>query len=175
MTTALIAAIAGVAGVIFGRWWDIRSESARWRRDRRVQSYEDVAAEHYRLREALRLLAVREPDADVAALRSGVEAAYADWNRILSALWLHGSDAVAISAVRVDHEFNLLLREARRTAMDQAAWPRAREPLYERYDDFIDAVRAELSLPRLTALRAGAATRQLLAPEDGPEPAPDPD
>jgi hypothetical protein len=100
----------------FGRWWDIRSESARWRRDRRVRSYEDVAAEYYRLRETVRLLAMR-------------------------------------------------------AAMDWTVWPRAREPLCERYDDHIDAVRAELSLPRLTALRAGAATRRLPAPEDGPGPA----
>ena len=42
MLTALIAAVAGIAGLVIGRWRDIRSESDRWRRDRRARSYEEV-------------------------------------------------------------------------------------------------------------------------------------
>ena len=161
MLTALIAAVAGVAGLIIGRWWDTRSESARWRRDRRIRSYEDVAAEFYRLREAVRLLAMVDPTTpDFDAQRSRVEDAYADWNRILAALWLHGSEDVATAAVKIDYEFNELLSEAIRTTVDWTGWPGLREPLYASFDDFVDAVRHELSLPRLHALRAGAAVRQ---------------
>jgi hypothetical protein len=159
--TALIAAVAGIGGLIIGRWWDIRSESDRWRRDRRVRAYEEVAAEFYRLREAVRLLAMLDPAApDADAQRSLVEEAYAQWNRILSALWLHGSESVAAAAIRIDHEFNQLLGEATRTTVDWSVWPRLREPLYASFDDYVDAVRRELSLPRLAALRAGAAARQ---------------
>jgi hypothetical protein len=159
--TALIAAIAGVAGLVIGRWWDTQSESARWRRDRRIRSYEDVAAEFYRLREAVRLLAMLDPATpDFNAQRSRVEEAYAQWNTILSALWLHGSEHVAAAAISIDHEFNELLSEAIRTTADWTVWPQRREPLYASFDNYVDAVRRELSLPRLEALRAGAAVRQ---------------
>ena len=161
MLTALIAAVAGLAGLVIGRWWDIRSESARWRRDRRVRSYEEVAAEFYRLREALRLLAMLDPATpDFDEQRSRVEQAYAQWNRILSAVWLHGSDNVAAAAITIDHEFNEVLSEAMRTTVDWTSWPQLREPLYAAFDDYVDAVRRELSLPRLASLRAGAALRQ---------------
>jgi len=162
--TALIAAVVGIAGLVIGRWWDVRSESARWRRDRRVQSYEDVAAEFYRFREAVRLLAMRDvatPDFD--AQRTRVEESYADWNRILSALLLHGSENVVTAALKIDQEFNELLTEAIRTTVDWTTWPQLREPLYVSFDDYVDAVRRDLSLPRLAALRAGAAVRQMPA------------
>jgi hypothetical protein len=126
-----------------------------------VRSYEDVAAEFYRLREAVRLLAMLDsatPDFDVQ--RSRVEEAYAQWNRILSALWLYGSEDVAVAAIKIDHEFNELLGEATRITVDWTLWPQLREPLYTSFDDYVDAVRRELALPRLTALRAGAAVRQ---------------
>jgi hypothetical protein len=146
---------------VIGRWWDTRSESARWRRDRRVRSYEDVAAEFYRLREAVRLLAMLDsatPDFD--SQRSRVEETYAQWNRTLSALWLHGAEDVAVAAIKIDHKFNELLGEARQTTVDWTLWPQLREPLYASFDDYVDAVRHELALPRLAALRAGAAARQ---------------
>jgi hypothetical protein len=159
--TALIAAVAGIAGLVIGRWWDIRSESDRWRRDRRVRSYEEVAAEFYRLREALRILAMLDPaNPDFDAQRARLEEAYAQWNRILSALWLHGSDDVAAAAIKIDYEFNELLSKALHMTVDWTVWPLLREPLYASFDDYVDAVRRELSLPRLVALRAGAAARQ---------------
>lgn len=162
MSTALIAAAAGIAGLLIGRWWDARSESVRWRRDRRARSYEEVAAEYYRLREALRLLAMTDSEAaDFDGERSRVEEAYAQWNRILSALWLHGSENASAAALRMDHEFTEVLHTALRTTVDWTTWPRLREPLYASFDDFVDAVRKELRLPRLMALRAGAADRQL--------------
>jgi hypothetical protein len=159
--TALIAAVAGIGGLVIGRWWDTRSESTRWRRDRRIRSYEDVAAEFYRLREAVRLLAMLDSATpDLEAQRSRVEETYAQWNRTLSALWLHGSEDVAVAAIKIDHQFNALLSEALRTTADWTSGPQLREPLYASFDDYVDAVRRELALPRLLALRAGAAARQ---------------
>jgi hypothetical protein len=78
-------------------------------------------------------------------------------------LWLHGWEDVATAALKIDHEFNELLSEAIRTKVDWAVWPQLREPLYASFDDYVDAVRRELSLPRLEALRAGAAVRMVPA------------
>ena len=169
MLTAMIAA-AGIAGLVIGRWWDTRSESARWRRDRRICSYEDVAAEFYRLREAVRLLAMLDPATpDFDAQRSHVEEVYARWNRILSALWLHGSEGVAAAAIKIDHEFNELLNEATSTTVDWTVWPQLREPLYASFDDYVDAVRRELSLPRLRSCGpARRLARRLLLGVAGP-------
>lgn len=161
MITALMAAVAGIGGLIIGRWWDTRAELDRWRRDRRVRSYEEAAAEFYRLREVVRVLAMLDPATpDFDAQRSRVEEAYAQWNKVLSALWLHGSEDVAAAAIRIDFEFNQLLSEAMQTTVNWSMWPRLREPLYASFDDYIDVVRRDLSLPRLAALRAGALARQ---------------
>jgi hypothetical protein len=161
MLTALIAAVTGLVGLAIGRWWDIRSESHRWRRDRRVRSYEDVATEFYHLREAVRQLAMLDRATPAFTdRRAGVEDAYARWNRTLAALWLHGSESVATAALTIDHAFNELLARALSTTVDWDTWPRLREPLYAAFDDYVDAVRRDLSLPRLTALRAGSAVRQ---------------
>ena len=54
MLAAILAAISGALGVVIGRFWDVHSESKRWRRDMRVRSYEGVAAAFYQYREVLR-------------------------------------------------------------------------------------------------------------------------
>lgn len=38
MTAAIVAAVAATLGIILGRFWDKRSETARWRRDQMVAS-----------------------------------------------------------------------------------------------------------------------------------------
>jgi hypothetical protein len=35
MTSAVVAVLAGVLGLAIGRFWDRRSESSRWQRDRK--------------------------------------------------------------------------------------------------------------------------------------------
>jgi hypothetical protein len=40
MMSAVIAALAGVLGLAIGRFWDRRSESDRWHRDKRVRCYD---------------------------------------------------------------------------------------------------------------------------------------
>lgn len=44
METAVLAALAGLVGIVLGRVWDFRLEVVRWRRDQRVRVYEALAA-----------------------------------------------------------------------------------------------------------------------------------
>ena len=43
VSTALLAALAGIIGIMLGRLWDARSESSRWRRDQKTASYQRLA------------------------------------------------------------------------------------------------------------------------------------
>lgn len=43
MEATLIAAVAGLVGLLLGRFWDRISESATWRRDTRTRCYEELA------------------------------------------------------------------------------------------------------------------------------------
>jgi hypothetical protein len=51
----MIAAIIGAAGVLLGlvvgRFWDIRSELRKWRRDQKVQAYQRLAEALFAMRE----------------------------------------------------------------------------------------------------------------------------
>jgi hypothetical protein len=73
METAVVAALAGLFGIVLGRVWDLRLEAVRWRRDQRVHVYEDLATTYYAAREPLWVLAMTEPDtpeAGAAAIRA---------------------------------------------------------------------------------------------------------
>lgn len=165
MEAAVLAGLAGLIGIVIGRLWDTRSESARWRRDRRVQSYQDVAAEFYRLRETIRVLGELQPQApEFDQQRRHAAEVSADRNRSLSALWLQGSESAATAALKLDHALVVLLRRAITEVIDWQAWPEAREPVQRAFDDFVDAVRADLALPALAALRAGSAARSMVPP-----------
>jgi hypothetical protein len=63
MEAVVLAAVAGVIGLPVGRFWDTKSESARWRRDQRVVAYEKVIKGYYEAREAIRQVAMAvEPE-----------------------------------------------------------------------------------------------------------------
>jgi hypothetical protein len=82
METAVVAALAGLFGIVIGRVWDLRLKAVRWRRDQRIRVYEDLATNYYAAREPLLVLAMAEPgtpEADAAAIR--VLEIAAEWNR----------------------------------------------------------------------------------------------
>ena len=173
MQIALLAAVSGLVGIILGRFWDTLSESQRWRRDQRVQSYQAVAGEFYRYRDSIRELGraprsgpvYNEGLAEVSKLRT-------DWNRSLATLWLHGSERAAACALSVDNRLSKLSARAMNEGIPDGHWPTYREPALVAYDDFVDAVRNDLSLSPLTVLRAGAATRSLGLSTDPTAPNP---
>jgi hypothetical protein len=55
--------MAGVVGILLGRFWDAHSERRRWRRDQRIRLYEQLAGAYYVSREAYRALALLPLDA----------------------------------------------------------------------------------------------------------------
>jgi hypothetical protein len=165
MEATVLAGIAGLIGIVIGRLWDTRSESARWRRDRRVQSYQDVASAFYTFREALRLLGELEPGTpEFDRQRERTAEVSADWNRSLASVWLQGSELAAAAALELDHALVVLLRRAITGVIDWQAWPEARESAQQAFDDFVDAVRTDLAMPKLAVLRAGAAARSAQPP-----------
>lgn len=171
MQVAVLAALSGLIGIILGRFWDTRSESRRWRRDQRMQSYQAVAGEFYRYREAIRGLGrVPGPGPEHEARLVEASKQLTDWNRCLATLWLHGSERAAACALSIDHEMSKLSARAREEGILDEQWPTYREPTLVAYDNFIDAIRNDLSLSPLLALRAGSATRSSRPPASTNKP-----
>jgi hypothetical protein len=146
---ALIAGLAGVLGLIVGRFWDSHSEARRWRRDQRIRTYEEFAGAYYKSREGFRRLAMTEVgtiDADEAllsALDTGIE-----FNRVVVAVWLYSSAPVSAAVREVHHEIMRSFFNARERTFTWDEWRVARSPAERALERFVEAVRAELSLPR---------------------------
>ncbi|GII26447.1 hypothetical protein [Planosporangium mesophilum] len=165
MQATLLAGLAGLIGIILGRLWDTRSESRRWRRDQRMQSYQAVAGEFYRYREAIRELGhTARPGQEHDERSAEVHQLRTDWNRTLAALWLHGSERAVQCALAVDHQLAELRIRATAAVITDEDWPTRREPAQMAYDNFIDAIRHDLALSPLKSLRAGAARRSAPPP-----------
>lgn len=114
MEAALIAAVAGLLGLLLGRFWDRISESATWRRDTRMRCYEELAGTYYQLREAIRILSTLEPgtaESDLAV--DHVLEVGAKWERDVVAVWLHGSESVSAAVKELDNRITELFLEAR--------------------------------------------------------------
>src|SRR5262245_38517326 len=104
MNTTILAALAGLLGLAVGRLWDARTEAVRWRRDQRIRIYESLASGYYQVREAIRILAMCEPntaESEAAEVRV-LEVAANDWNRQVVAAWLHGSASVIATVENLD-------------------------------------------------------------------------
>lgn len=152
--TALIAALAGVLGLLVGRFWDVRAENVRWRRDQRIRSYESLAGAYYSIREALRRLAAQEPGTpeNETEISRTLEVAV-EWNRQLLSVWLHGTEPVTRSLRRLDRSVDELFRESAGARIGWEEFRRRRANADESLDRFIEAVRNDLALPDL-AVRA---------------------
>lgn len=150
MDATVIAGLAAIVGLVLGRFWDSRSETARWRRDQRIRTYEQVGGSYYALREAIRVLAMLEPSSESTpevasrALDLGVE-----FNRAIVAVWLHGSGPVAAAVREIDREVIKMFLAAREHRFSWEEWRDVRAPAEHALERFIEAVRSELSLPQL--------------------------
>jgi hypothetical protein len=144
MVTALFATITGLAGIILGRVWDSRLEAARWRRDQKVGSYQRLAEAFRRTYEAIRTIAILDPDDS----RAAVSAAREDhsWDDALASVWLHGSPAVVTAAVMMDRAITDLLYTAQERLFSVADWEKARIPSRRALEHFIKTARDELGL-----------------------------
>ncbi|MFC4063609.1 hypothetical protein [Actinoplanes subglobosus] len=148
MQPALYAAIAGLLGVMVGRYWDTRSETSRWKRDQRIRIYEQFAGSYYQLREAIRQLALLPSsgtEAETAA--SNALDRGAEFNQAIIAVWLHGSAPVIASAHQVEGAINALYVTARAGKLSWDEWVVRRRAAQHALHEFTQAVRAELGLP----------------------------
>src|SRR5689334_12070356 len=105
MESAVIGGLAALLGLILGRVWDRRSESAKWRRDQRTRCYEQLFVSYYELRDRLRVLgatAPETPESDDVVDR--VREVGARWQSDVAAVWLHGSEPVAKAAKALDDD-----------------------------------------------------------------------
>jgi hypothetical protein len=153
---ALVGLMATLLGLIIGRFWEARSESARWRRDQRIRAYQAAADSFYALRDALRDLAqtTLDDEAEKNAKFGAVTRVGVTWNSSLVAVWLFGSERAASAALKVDLQIDELAELARVSHHPFWEWHRTREPAQTAFDAFLDEVRKDLELaPFVRALR----------------------
>jgi len=144
MEAAIMVSLAAIFGLVIGRLWDSRLEVARWRRDQCVRVYEHATSAYYKVREAMRVLALTEPEtSESEAAETQVRAAGAEWDRWMVAVWLHGSEPVAEAIRQVDQEGDRLLDTIRSRQLTWEEFRAEREPVARRLDAFIEEIRKE--------------------------------
>jgi len=151
MNAAILAALAGLLGVAVGRLWDTHAETKRWRRDQRLRVYERLIGAYYELREALRVLAMCEPEtaeSEVAEIRV-YEVAAAAWNEQVVAAWLHGSPPVISAVETLDRHVVSLFFRARSRKFTWHEFLEDRQSTQEAHERYIEAVRKESRQPSL--------------------------
>jgi hypothetical protein len=145
---AVIAAAAGLLGLLLGRFWDRISESSAWRRDTRVRCYEDLAGSYYQVRDAIRALSALEPaspESDLAVSR--VLELGAKWERDIVAVWLHGSESVTRAVKELDNQITRLFVEASAARLTLEQWRQQRAEAEAALEALISAIRHEFGLP----------------------------
>jgi hypothetical protein len=150
MMVAIIAGVAGIAGLVLGRFWDYRSESLRWRRDQRVQSYQKLAEEFHIFHEAVRTVALLKPgsaDSELAiseARRTGLS-----WSKAMVAVWLHGSRRVVESSRVLDDCLTDLWRVAQERLISPADWMEIQSSTFASMQNLIEEIRRDLNFANL--------------------------
>lgn len=153
MNAAILAALAGLLGLAIGRLWDSRAEATRWKRDQRIRIYESLADSYYQVREALRSLAMSEPNtAESEAAEVHVyESVASGWNQHVVAAWLHGSPAVISAVENLDRNVVKLFLLSRARQFTWHEFQEERVPAQEALEQYIESVRKELRQPTLKA------------------------
>lgn len=142
-----------MAGIVFGRFWDMRTESRQWQRDQRAASYRALAEQFQLVCEVLRALALTDPStAGYAARIDDVrQNVYQGWDSAYTAVWLYGSPDVVAVAATLDAEVTRLFYRVAEQHFDVAGWQRERTPAREVFEKFIFAIRREIRLPQVNA------------------------
>ncbi|WP_433204702.1 hypothetical protein ACQP1G_16465 [Nocardia sp. CA-107356] len=166
MMAAMVAAVAGTLGIILGRFWDVRSETTRWRRDQMTASYQSLAEAFRRTAEAIRTVALADPADPAFTELVGRVRNDSSWDDAHVAVLLHGSPEVVQAAVAMDLAVTELFCHAQDCLHRVEDWYRIRAPEVLALERFIDAARSELDL-KPVPVKFLAPARQV--------PAPDPD
>lgn len=164
MTAALAAAIAATLGIIIGRFWDVRSEAARWRRDQMTASYQQMGEVFRKTTEGIRAIALADPADE--QFREMIDRFRADssWDDAYSGVWLHGSPAVVQAATALDLAETELFYEAQDHLHRIEDWYRIRIPARQAFENFLVAVREELRLAPVPVTFFPEFPRQIPAP-----------
>ncbi|MBV7703992.1 hypothetical protein NOVA_14530 [Nocardia nova] len=150
MTPALLAAVAAILGVVVGRFWDTRSESARWRRDQKTANYQRVVEQFQAVYENIRVCAITEADDDTfkALVEHTRTGGFSSWDSAVAAVWLHGSVDVVVTVTELDEAVAQLFYAAvERRITTVPEWNSARRPARQAFERFVEAARKELDLP----------------------------
>lgn len=146
---ALVAAMAALLGVMIGRFWDNRSESARWRRDQKTASYAKFAEQFVGVYNAIRELALNNDEGahDRGPLEERLATTWTPIESSLAAVWLHGSADVVTSATSLDRALaKAIFAVLERGPLPTEEWRTLRAPLHQAFEDFVDSARLELGL-----------------------------
>ncbi|TCK24968.1 hypothetical protein [Pseudonocardia endophytica] len=145
---AVLTALAAIAGVVIGRFWETRSEIGRHKRDRRVAAYENVCGHYFEIRERIRKLSTTVPSSvESYSARTEVLEMGAKWNKAVATVWLHSTADVCRSLGELDHRLTESVHRAldRRYSWDE--WRVERQFAEEGLEAFLEAVRVELRRP----------------------------
>ncbi|WP_338773939.1 hypothetical protein V7968_20490 [Nocardia vulneris] len=149
MSAALLAALAGVAGLMVGRYWDSRSESNRWQRDQKVITYQRLADQFDVVLGEIRKPLVSEPNADVyESIWIERRTVWSEWLSAVAGIWLHGSTGVVEATATLDKALAALemaVAEKHITTIEE--WKLARVAVHDAFAGFIKSAREDLSLP----------------------------
>jgi hypothetical protein len=110
----VVAAVTAILGIAVGRLWNSRAESARWRRDQTIASYQQLAEAFRSSYDNIQAIAFSDPraaDADEVVRRIIVEGNYI-WHNALSSAWFYGSPDVIAAAASMDRSLTGLYAQA---------------------------------------------------------------
>jgi hypothetical protein len=144
---ALFATLAGILGIVLGRFWDARSEAGRWHRDQKTESYQHLAEAFIFLYEKIRSIALAEPDTEES--NSAIDQYRLDnttWANALFGVWLYGSAPVATAASLADLAAKELYRAAQARLFSLEDWDQARIPSVQAFEKFMSIARKDLHL-----------------------------
>ncbi|MFD8102870.1 hypothetical protein ACFV24_25360 [Nocardia fluminea] len=140
MTAALLAACAAVLGIVIGRLWDHRTEATRWRRDKRADSYQQLAAAFRTSYDTIQQIALANTADDrVLAADNHV------WHNALSSVWIYGTPKAALAATRLDRALSQLYEDSKNRQHSTGDWALARVAARRGFEQFLATVRAEVS------------------------------
>ncbi|MFE5289774.1 hypothetical protein ACFRAQ_32805 [Nocardia sp. NPDC056611] len=150
MTSALLAALAAIVGIAIGRLWDVRAESARWRRDQKTACYQRVVEQFQALYENIRAATLADGhDGTFEALAARTRTNdFAPWDSAVAAVWLHGSADVVEAVTELDEAVGqLLYAVVEQQIATVSEWNGVRRPARLAFERFVRAAREELDLP----------------------------
>lgn len=148
MGTAAIAAVAALLGVTLGRLWDVRAETARWRRDQTMAAYQGLSEAFRASYDDIQTIAFADPtDPDyTTTVRTILTTGNHRWHNAATAVWIHGAPVTIAAAAALGRELTTLHTSAVAARFTTERWMLARVPARRAFETYLGAVRQTLHL-----------------------------